>query len=113
MDGTDHGALLTRARKTRAAASDGDRPRFEREAVNLLAAFRAHMAEETELIARLAGPVGDAVQRGQQELHDVISTLAAACEHTDLQLCMRLGSLVEAMLVVQVSREHEAVALTG
>jgi hypothetical protein len=113
MDGTDHAALLTRARKAHAAASDGDRPRFEREAVNLLAAFRAHVADEAEMIARLAGPVGDAVQRGQQELHEVISTLAASCEHTDLRLCMRLGSLVEAMLVVQVTREHEALPLAG
>jgi hypothetical protein len=113
MDGTDHAALLTRARKAQAAASDGDRGRFEREAANLLAAFRAHVAEETEIIARLAGPVGDAVQRGQRELHDTISTLAAACEHTDLRLCMRLGSLVEAMLVVQVNTEHEALSLTA
>lgn len=104
--GTDHAALLTRARKVAAAAADGDRQRLQREAGALLHAFAVHVADEQAEILRVGRRLATVLLRGQRRLHRDIIALAVESEAPDIRRCERMAAQIEAVLSVQAAREH-------
>jgi hypothetical protein len=113
MDGIGHAALLTRVRKARAAALDGDRQRLQREATNLLAAFGAHIAAERELVQSLPERLATALAGGQRKLHDALIALAVESEADEPCDCDRLGADVEALLTLQAAQEDRVFTAVG
>jgi len=106
MDGIDHPALLTRLRKVRAAAIDGELDRLEREVAKLLTAFRVHIEEERATVTRPAHQASSALHRGRRQLDRTLRSLAMASAAADLRRCERISADAEALLTLQSSQAH-------
>lgn len=109
-----HEQLLTLARKTEAAARDGDRHRLEAAALRLFYALVDHVrAEAPALVAMPAGGTHDLL-RGQQRVLDLLVDLAAAAQAVDgICRCDDLARQLVAQLTVQASEEHHHLPAPG
>lgn len=104
-----HEALLTLARKTEAAALDGDRARLEAAAAHLLRALDAHVGAERADVAELTGPDRRVLALGQQHLAALIEELEAAVAYSDGECrCVALTQRLSAELRVQADGERLA-----
>ena len=104
-DTIDHEALLTLARKSQAAASDGDPDRVEAASLRLLEAFHIHVRAEQPALMQL--PPGDAriVIRGQRRVIDAIVDLIIAAGSDSPCNCARLSEDLITRLTLQSDDE--------
>jgi hypothetical protein len=106
----DHGALLTLAHTSAAAARDDDRDRLEAATLRLFEALVEHLATEHPELGHL--PPGDArrVSRGQQRVVESVVDLAASVasrRQSDRDgRCSDLAQNVVARLTVQSEDER-------
>ncbi len=103
-----HEALLTLARKTEAAALDGDRARLEAAAAHLLRALDAHVGAERADVGEQTGPDRRVLALGQQHLGALIEELEAAVSAGGECRCVALAQRLSAELRVQADGERLA-----
>jgi hypothetical protein len=106
----DHGALLTLARKTEAAARDADRDRLEAVTLRLFEALVSHLSAERPDLDHLAPGDARRVAHGQQRVVESVVDLAAAAAagrppERDCR-CPQLAQQVVARLTVQSDDER-------
>jgi hypothetical protein len=108
-----HEDLLTLARKTEAAARDGDRYRLETAALRLFEALIDHLGAERPALLQL--PPGEArrLLRGQQRVIDMLVDLAIAAETPEPCRCDSLAEQLLAQLTLQADDEHRSLAATA
>jgi len=111
MTGADvHGALLTLARKTEAAARDADRERLEASTLRLFEALVSHLAAEHRDLAALAPGDARRVEHRQQRILEAIVDLAATAASARASgrdcRCPQLAQEVVALLAVQSDDER-------
>ncbi len=104
----DHEALLTLARKTEAAAHDGDPDRLETAALHLFEALVDHVGAERLDLAHVAPGEGRLLLRGQQRVMDVLVELAVAAQAPGPCHCDNLAQQLFAQLSLQAGDERLA-----
>lgn len=102
-----HEALLTLARKTEAAARDGDRARLEAAAAHLLRALVTHVGAERVDVAHL-GSNESRLALGQRHLAELVEELEAAARSEGECHCLTLAQRLSAELRVQADGERLA-----
>lgn len=110
-----HEALLTLARKTEAAARDGDRARVEAAAARLLRALVAHVGAERVDVVHLTGDESRLLTLGQQHLATLVEELEAAAQSPEPGecRCVTLAQQLSAELRLQADDERLAGVPTG
>ena len=106
----DHEALLTMARKVRAAAEDRDWARYHDEVARLERELQLHLASEAHDLTRLPEPERHRLEVGQEELLGLVEELAALeAEVPGTSLAIPTSRFVAALAY---QREQERRALT-
>jgi len=108
-----HDALLTLARKTQAAAEDGDRDRLEEAARHLLEAVADHVGGERVALGRLAPDERRRLLEGQKRVIDLLVELAVAAHASGPYRCKDLTQQLFAELGTQAEDERLADARNG
>lgn len=105
-----HEALLTLARKTEAAARDGDRDRVEASALHLLDALIDHVGAERPALLRL--PPGEAqnLLRGRQRVIDMLVDLSIEAQTPGRCRCDAIAAQLLAQLSLLSDRESHSSA---
>ena len=106
-----HEALLTLARKTEAAARDGDRDRLEASALHLFEALVDHLGAERPTLSELSPGENRLLQRGQQRVIDMLVDLAVVAQTPGPCRCQALAEQLLALLTLQAEDEHHSLAL--
>jgi hemerythrin-like domain-containing protein len=104
----DHDALLTLARKTEAAAHDGDRDRLETAALHLFEALLDHVGAERLDLVHLSPGEGRLLLRGQQRVVDLLVELAVAAQLPGPCHCNNFAQHLSAQLSLQADDERLA-----
>lgn len=104
----DHDALLTLARKTEAAAHDGDRDRLETAALHLFEALLDHVGAERLDLLHLSPGKDRLLLRGQQRVIDLLVELAVAAQSPGPCDCDNLARQLSAQLSLQADDERLA-----
>jgi hypothetical protein len=104
----EHDALLTLARKTEAAAHDGDRDRLEAAALHLFEALVEHVGAEQFDLSHLAPGEGRLLSRGQQRIVGLLVELAIGAEAPGPCRCDDLAQQLLAQLSLQADDERLA-----
>lgn len=105
-----HEELLTLARKVRAAAEDGDEPRFQEMTERFQAALEQHLQGETHDLDALPDPERSELAAGQQELREIAAALAGANPAYLGVSRARPALLLVGQLQYQRDRERRALA---
>ncbi|HXH58163.1 hypothetical protein [Iamia sp.] len=109
-----HPELLTCANRVRAAATDHDLERLQREAADLLDAFVEHTSEERLVLQRLPTFTARLVRRGQERLLDQLIALSVETEDVDTTCrCEQLGTDVIWQIELQADAERRAFGRAG
>jgi hypothetical protein len=111
-----HDALLTRANKARAAASDHDVDRLQREVGALLDGFVAHVEQERPQLRHLSSFSARMVERGQERLLAELVALLAEVEDevtVDDSRCERRCDEVVVQLALQTDAERRTFTRAG
>lgn len=107
----DHEALLTLARKVRAAASDSDPERLEEAARRFSFALDRHLQAEVGSLRRMVPAEARILRRGQKRIRALAAELLHAagtgCPVIDGD-CRSLSDELVALLSLQVRDEHHA-----
>jgi hypothetical protein len=103
-----HDALLTLARKTEAAARDGDRDRLTAAALRLFEALVDHLGAERLDLLHLSADEGHLLLRGQQHVVDLLVELAVAAQTPGPCNCDNLAQQLTAELTLQAEDERLA-----
>ncbi|MEO6627180.1 MAG: hypothetical protein ABIP03_01285 [Aquihabitans sp.] len=106
----DHEILLTLARKSQAAASDGDPTRVEASSLRLLEAFFVHVRAEQPAMLQLAPGEARMMLRGQQRVIDAIVDLIIAAGSDSPCNCARLSEDLIVRLTLQSEDESHHLA---
>lgn len=111
-----HDALLARAGKVRAAASDHDTDRLQQEVAALLDGFVAHVEQERSQVRHLSSFSARLVLRGQERLLAGLVALLVeaegeAADHTCR--CELLSREVMVQLAVQAEAERRTFTRAG
>jgi hypothetical protein len=104
----DHDALLTLARKTEAAAHDGDRDRLDTAALHLFEALVDHVGAERADLVYLSPGESRLLLRGQQRVVDLLVELAVAAQAPGPCHCDNLAQQLSAQLSLQADDERHA-----
>lgn len=109
-DTIEHEDLLTLARKSEAAARDGDPDRVETASLRLLEAFLVHVGAERRDLLRLAPGDARMVIRGQQRVVDAVVDLAISAGSDEACDCARVSEDLIARLTLQAEDERHHLA---
>lgn len=109
-DTIDHEDLLTLARKSEAAASDGDPDRVEAASLRLLEAFVIHVGAERRELLQLAPGDARLMRRGQQRVIDAVIDLVIASSSDGPCECAHESHDLIARLTLQAEDEREHLA---
>lgn len=104
-----HEQLLTLARKTAAAAGDGDRDRLRAAGHRLSDALADHLDAERAELEGLAGEQADALLRGQGRVVELLDELLAATGTAGARCWEPLAQELVAHLVIQASKERRQI----
>lgn len=104
-----HEQLLTLARKTAAAAGDGDRDRLRAAGHRLSDALADHLDAERAELEGLAGEQADALLRGQGRVVELLDELLAATGTSGSRCWEPLAQELVAHLVIQASKERRQI----
>ena len=104
----DHNSLLTLARKTEAAAEDGDPERIERAALRLFEALVEHVGAEHPELVQLSPSEARLLKRGQQRIIDLLIELSISAQTPETCHCDSLANQLIAQLTLQAADEHNA-----
>ncbi len=106
-----HEALLTLARKVRAAAADTDPERAEVAARHFSAALDRHLQAEAGPLSRVVPAEAHMLKKGQDRIcalaADLLADASRGCPVPHRDCCARAGELV-ALLSLQARDEHHA-----
>ncbi|MGH9057381.1 MAG: hypothetical protein ACRDYY_16215 [Acidimicrobiales bacterium] len=105
----DHEALLTLARKVRAAASDADPYRMEQAAKHFTDALDRHLRAETPALGRATPAEARTLKKGQDRIYalasELVSDAASGCHWTGRDCDSRAQELL-ALLSLQARDER-------
>jgi hypothetical protein len=101
-----HEELLTLARKTVAAAHDGDRERLESAALRLFDALMDHVDAERVELLRLPPGDGRLIARGQERVVNLLADLAFSVTAGGACQCEALAEQLLAHLALQADDER-------
>lgn len=104
----NHDALLTLARKTQAAAHDGDRERIEADVLHLYEALADHVGAERLDLLNLPPDEVRTLMRGQQRIVDLLIELAVVAQTPGPCNCEHLAQQLSAELSLQAEHERRA-----
>lgn len=109
----DHEALLTMARRVRAAAEDREWARYHEEVARLERELQLHLASEAHDLTRVSQPERRQLEVGQEELLGMVGDLAALeAEVPGTSLAIPTTRLLAA-LAYQREQERRALAATA
>lgn len=111
-----HDALLTRANKVRAAASDHDVDRLQREVGALLDGFVVHVEQERAQVRHLPTSSARMLERGQERLlAGLVALLAEVGDEATVDPCRceLLCGEVMVQLTVQTDAERRSFTRAG
>jgi hemerythrin-like domain-containing protein len=109
----NHEDLLTLARKTEAAARDGDRDRLETAALRLFEALLDHVGAERPALLQLPPGETRLLLRGQQRVIDLLVDLAVATKTPGPCRCDTVAQQLLAQLSLQADDERHRLVATA